>query len=561
MVAAMRKWWPLVAVCSGTFMLLIDVTIVNVALPDIATALGTSFGQLQWVVDVYALALAALVLGAGSLADLYGRKKLYLGGLVLFAVSSLACGLAPNAALLIVARAVQGVGAAAMFSCTIALINAIYTGRDRGTAFGIWGAVVGAAAALGPILGGALTLLSWRWIFLVNLPISVFAVLITLRVVEESRQPGAPHPDVPGIAMFTVGAGAVVYGLVEAAANGWGAIGSWGPIAGGLVVLAGWVRLELRSQAPMLDLRLFRTSRFSGIMIGSLLLNLSAFAGTLYLSLWLQSILQLTPLQAGLVFIPLSVFSFFVAAATGRLLSDKSPRIVLGIGLAIIGVGGLLMARVDAGASWGILVPGLAVLGVGVGLSNPIVTSAALSSVPRERSGMASGAVNTARQLGFAVGVAVLGSVFTAGATSRLADGGAADPAGTATALSGGQAQQIIGSAPAESRAGLAELLGAAYADGLRDVLLVAGIAGLVGALLVVVLVRGPVPDTARQGDGGTARQGDGGTARQGDGATPAGGRHEAGEAGGHAPGKHEAAHQPEHEAATADEPEATPAR
>ena len=166
-----RKWWPLVAVCAGTFMLLIDVTIVNVALPEIATSLGTSFDQLQWVIDIYALGLAALVLGAGSLADLYGRRRLYLGGLVLFALSSLACGLAPNAGLLITARAVQGIGAAAMFSTTIALLNAIYRGRDRGTAFGIWGAVVGAAAAAGPILGGLLTELSWRWIFLVNLPI------------------------------------------------------------------------------------------------------------------------------------------------------------------------------------------------------------------------------------------------------------------------------------------------------------------------------------------------------------------------------------------------------
>ncbi|KQS66452.1 multidrug MFS transporter [Modestobacter sp. Leaf380] len=498
----MRKWWPLVAVCAGTFMLLIDVTIVNVALPDIASSLGTSFDQLQWVVDVYALALAALVLGAGSLADLYGRRRLYLSGLVLFAVSSLACGLAPDAGLLIAARAVQGIGAAAMFATTIALINAIYTGRDRGTAFGIWGAVVGAAAAAGPILGGLLTELSWRWIFLVNLPICVFAVVLTLRVVAESKQSGAPQPDVPGIAAFTVGAGAVVYGLVEAAANGWSSVGSWGPIVAGVAVLAGWVFLELHREAPMLDLRLFRSGRFSGIMIGSLLLNLSAFAGSLYLSLWLQSILGLSPLQAGAVFIPLSAVSFATAALTGRLLSDAPPRVTLTIGLAVIGIGSLLMARVDAGASWGILVPGLAVLGLGVGISNPVVTSAALSSVPRERSGMASGAVNTARQLGFAVGVAVLGSVFSAGATARLTDGGAPDPAGTASALSGGQAQQIVGSAPEEARAGLTDLLTAAYADGLRDVLLVAGAAGLVGALLVVLMVRGPVPRSARPGDG-----------------------------------------------------------
>ncbi|SDP48128.1 drug resistance transporter, EmrB/QacA subfamily [Klenkia soli] len=549
MLSAMRKWWPLVAVCAGTFMLLIDVTIVNVALPDIAESLGTSFDQLQWVVDVYALALAALVLGAGSLADLYGRRRLYLGGLVLFAVSSLACGLAPNAGLLITARAVQGIGAAAMFSTTIALLNAIYRGKDRGTAFGIWGAVVGAAAAAGPILGGLLTELSWRWIFLVNLPISLFAVLLTLKVVEESKQRGAPHPDVPGIAAFTLGAGAIVFGLVEAAANGWAEVGSWGPIVAGFVVLIGWVFLELRREAPMLDLRLFRTSRFSGIMIGSLLLNLAAFASSIYLSLWLQSILGLTPLQAGLVFIPLSAVSFVTAAVAGRTLTDRSPRIVLALGLVAVGAGALLMARVEGGASWGILVPGLAVLGLGVGICNPVVTSAALASVPRERSGMASGAVNTARQLGFAVGVAILGSVFASGTTRALTDAGAPDPAGTESALSSGQAQQLLGSVPQQDRSGLSQLLAAAYADGLRDVLLVSGAAGLVGALLVVLMVRGPSP---QQGHGGDRRQ-------EGDGAQGVG-KHEAAED--HRPGRHEAAHLPEHEVpAGAPDPDAATAR
>src|SRR3954451_16694738 len=227
-------------------MLLIDVTIVNVALPDMATDLGTSFSQLQWVVDVYALALAALVLGAGSLADLYGRRRLYLIGLVLFAVASLASGLPPNAGSLIVARGIQGIGGAIMFATTIALINTSYEARDRGTAFGVWGAVVGASAALGPILGGALTELSWRWIFLVNLPVCVLAVALTLMAVEEARQPNAPRPDLPGIALFTLGAGAVVFGLVRAASDGWSQAAAWGPITVGLVLLGAWVAVELR---------------------------------------------------------------------------------------------------------------------------------------------------------------------------------------------------------------------------------------------------------------------------------------------------------------------------
>jgi EmrB/QacA subfamily drug resistance transporter len=293
----MRKWLPLVAICTGTFMLLIDVTIVNVALPDMATDLGTSFSQLQWVVDVYALALAALVLGAGSLADLFGRRKLYLIGLVLFAAASLASGLAPDAGVLIVARAVQGVGGAIMFATTIALINTSYEGRDRGTAFGIWGAVVGASAALGPILGGALTELSWRWIFFVNLPVSVLAVVLTLSAVQEAKQPGAPRPDVPGIVLFSLGAGALVFGLVRAASDGWSSPQAWAPMVAGLVVLAVWVVVELRRPAPMLDLRLFSNRSFTGIMAGALVLNAAAFSAFIYISLWLQSIGGLSPLR------------------------------------------------------------------------------------------------------------------------------------------------------------------------------------------------------------------------------------------------------------------------
>ncbi|MBB3675777.1 MFS transporter [Modestobacter versicolor] len=506
----MRKWLPLVAICTGTFMLLIDVTIVNVALPDMATDLQTSFGQLQWVVDVYALALAALVLGAGSLADLYGRRKLYLIGLVLFAVASLASGLAPDAGLLIAARGLQGIGGAVMFATTIALINTSYEGRDRGTAFGIWGAVVGASAALGPILGGALTELSWRWIFFVNLPVTVFAVVLTLTAVQEARQPGAPRPDVPGIALFSLGAGGLVFGLVRAAADGWGQPASWGPIAAGLLVLAGWVVVEARRSDPMLDVGLFRSRSFTGIMLGALLLNAAAFASLIYMSLWLQSIGGLSPLQAGCVFIPLSALSFGVAAVAGRSLTDRPPRLVLGGGLLLVGAGGLLLALVGADSTWRVLVPGLAVLGAGVGMANPTLASAALAAVPRERSGMASGAVNTFRQLGFALGVAVLGSVFTAQATASLRDGGAPDAPGTASALTAGQAGQLIGSAPAADRAGLADLLGTAYASGLRDVFLVCGGAGLLGGVLVLWLVRAAAPSSGRpagaQSEPATAR-------------------------------------------------------
>src|SRR6516225_9649123 len=219
-VRAMRKWWPLVAVCAGASMLLVDVTIVNVALPDMARQLHTSFGDLQWVIDLYALVLGALVLTVGSVADRFGRRRLYLTGLVVFAASSLACGLAPNVGMLIAARGVQGLGAAAMFATTMALISSTYSGRDRGVAFGTWGAINGAASAAGPIIGGLLTAhFGWRWIFLVNLPVSVVAVLVTLLVVAESRDPRPRGIDVPGMVSFTVAAAALTYALIR---------GSWG---------------------------------------------------------------------------------------------------------------------------------------------------------------------------------------------------------------------------------------------------------------------------------------------------------------------------------------------
>jgi len=258
----------------------------------------------------------------------------------------------------------------------------------------------------------------------------------------------------------------------------------------------------------MLDVRLFAGRSFTGIMLGALLLNAAAFAALIYTSLWLQSIGGLSPLQAGCVFIPLSAFSFGVSAAAGRILQTRPPRWVIGGGLLLIGVGGLLLGLVGADSTWRVLVPGLCVLGAGVGMANPSLASAALAAVPRERSGMASGAVNTARQLGFALGVAVLGSVFTARATSVLRDGGSPAPSGPAAALTAGQAGQLIGSAPAQQRAGLADLLGAAYAGGLRDVFLVCGAAGIVGGLLALWLVRAPAPDDGHRSTTEAARSG-----------------------------------------------------
>lgn len=482
----MRPWWPLTAICLGTFMLLVDVTIVNVALPPIATSLGTSFSSLQWVIDGYALALAALLMVTGTLADRFGRRRLYLVGLAVFAASSLACGLAPSAGALVAARVAQGVGGAAMFATTAALVAATYHGPRRGTAFGIWGAVNGLAAACGPVLGGLLTeAWGWRAIFLVNLPVAVVAVVPTLAVVSESASGVAGRVDVAGAASFTLASGALVGGLVSAGERGWTATPTLLALALAAVALAVFVVVEHRSAAPMLDLALFADRSFTALMVAAAVLSAAAFADLALVSLWLQSVLGLTPIRAGLVALPLSLAAFAVSAAAGRFLHGRSPVGPVAGGLALIGVGALLMTVVDAGSGPWALAPGLVVAGLGVGLATPVLVSATLAVLPPWRAGVGSAAVNTFRQLGLAVGLAVLGTIFTGRVAGELASAGVPGADGLAVAVAGGGAPGIVAGRP-----DLAPLIGEAFPAGLGTVVAVAGVAALLAAVLVVVMVR-----------------------------------------------------------------------
>ena len=322
----MRKWLPLAAICCGTFMLLIDVTVVNVALPDMARSLHTSFAALQWVVDAYALSLSSLLLGVGSVADKLGHRRAYVTSLGLFAVASLACGVAPTAAVLIAARAAQGIGAAGMFACTYALLSSSYQGRDRGVAYGLWGAVVGASAAVGPIVGGLLTQgLSWRWIFFINLPVSAVAIVLSQRVLSGQRHGADQRIDLPGMALFTAAAAALTFGLIRANDDGWLSAPVLGLIAGSVLALVLFVLVESRSAGAMLDLSLLRRPAFVGILLGSLLSNFAAFASFAYTSLWLQSVLGLGPIQAGLTGLPLSAASFVVSPASAGSCTPGRP--------------------------------------------------------------------------------------------------------------------------------------------------------------------------------------------------------------------------------------------
>jgi EmrB/QacA subfamily drug resistance transporter len=494
-------WLPLVAVCLGTFMLLVDVTIVNVALPDMAIDLDASFAGLQWVVDVYALALAALLLLVGSVADIVGRRRTYLAGLTVFVLASLACGLAPGEGALIAARAVQGAGAAAMFATTLVLLNTAYQGRDRGVAFGVWGATSGAAAAAGPIAGGLLTQgLSWRWVFFVNLPIGLVTIWLARRALAESRLDDRPRIDWSGGAAFTVAAAAVTFALVRVTDEGWTSAATLGTLALAAVALAAFVAVELRSSAPLFDLGLLRRPSFLGILLASVVLSLSAFGSLVCVSIWLQTVLGLGAISAGLVTLPLSGLAFLVAGAMGRHLHRLSARWIIAAGLALIGIGDLLMTGLGGGSSWSAVLPGMAAIGLGVGLMSPMLVSTGMAAVPQERGGMAAGSINTGRQLGLAIGIAVLGSVFSA----RVADLLAGTPgARAADAVTGGGAQSVLRAAPAAGRDALDEAIRQAVGSGLSSVMLVAGLVGVVGAIGVAVLLR--EPRTAPATETGTA--------------------------------------------------------
>ena len=400
--------------CLGTFMLLLDITIVNVALPDMQQALHSSFSDLQWVVDAYALTLAAFLLTAGSLADMYGRRLLYLIGLALFTGASVLCGFAVTTLMLQLSRGLQGVGGAIMFAVSLALLADAFRGRDRGIAFGVWGTVTGLAVAIGPLLGGILTSgLSWRYIFFVNVPIGIAAVAITVMKVAESRAPQASRPDWLGFLIFTVALASLVYGLIESNQRSFTDCLVLGCLAAAAALLVVFVVVERRSAHPMFDLNLFRLPTFSGGLAAAFGLSASIFAMLLYLVLYLQDILGYSPLGTGVRLMVISGAVLVVGMVAGRLSSRVPVRLLIGPGLIIVGVGLLLMRGLNAGSSWTHLIPGMIVGGIGIGMVNPPLASTAVGVVAPQRAGMASGINSTFRQVGIATGIALLGSLFS----------------------------------------------------------------------------------------------------------------------------------------------------
>jgi EmrB/QacA subfamily drug resistance transporter len=494
-----RKWWTLMTVSVATFMLLLDITVVNVALPSIRDDLGASFTDLQWVVDAYALTLAALVLTAGSLADRLGRRRVFAVGLGIFSVASLLCGLSPDPTFLNLSRALQGVGGAIMFAVSLALVAQEFpAGRERGTAMGIYGASIGVAVAVGPLVGGALTDgLGWQSIFYLNVPIGLAAIAVTYLKLRESRDPNATGIDWPGVATFSIALFMLVLALVRGNDEGWGSTLIVSQFAGAALLLGAFLVIERRVSEPMLPLELFKRPSFTGVQLAAFAVSASAFALFLYLTLYLQNYLGYSPLEAGLRYLPVTVVSFFAAPISGALLSRVPARFLMSASLAVAGVGLLLMSGVDAGSEWTTLLGGFLVLGAGVGFLNPVIADVALSVVPKERSGMAAGINDTFRQVGVAVGVAVWGAIFIGQGANKfreLTDGtplaSGDHPRQLVEAASSGSLHQAVASVPPGSRQAATDAAREGFLAGFNDVLTLGGLLALAGAVLALWLVR-----------------------------------------------------------------------
>jgi EmrB/QacA subfamily drug resistance transporter len=409
-----RKWWTLAAVAFGLFMIMLDNTVVNVALPSIQRDLKVSVSSLEWVVNAYFLTFAVLMLTGGKLADMMGRQRIFIFGLVVFTLSSLACGLATTGEMLIAFRALQGVGAAMMNPATLSIITATFPPRQRGTAMGIWVGVSAVALALGPITGGLLSEHAhWSWIFFINVPIGVLAIVVARIVIHESKDTSPDQRlDLPGLVTSGIALFALTYALIEANTKGWTSpeiLTLFGVAAVGFVA---FVLLEQRQRAPMLDLSLFRNRTFTGANVTMALVALSMFGVFFYVSLFVQNILGFSPVQAGAAFLPMTLCIVFIAPLAGKLSDRVGARWLMSAGMTLVGASLVLFSLLDESASFWNLVPALLVGGTGMATAMTPTTAAAMSSVPVDKAGVGSGVLNSMRQVGGALGVAIMGAIL-----------------------------------------------------------------------------------------------------------------------------------------------------
>jgi EmrB/QacA subfamily drug resistance transporter len=505
-----RKWWTLVLVSVATFMLLLDVTVVNVALPDIQRELHASLSSLQWVVDAYALTLAAFLLTMGSLGDRLGRRRIFTIGFGVFTFASFLCGLSGDPTILNLARGLQGIGAAGMFATSLALIGQEFHGKDRATAFGIWGATIGGAVAVGPLIGGVITEgLGWEWIFFVNVPIGVVAMALSERKIVNVFGEHPEPIDFPGLVTFSSALFLLIFGLIRGNPEGWGSTVIVACLVGAVVLFGFFLAIERRTRYPMLDLTLFKRPAFNGISAVAFTLSAGMFALFLYITIYLQGVLNYSPLEAGLRFLPLTLLGFFVAAAAGVLLNRVPLRTLVGVGLGLVGIGLLLMHGVETTSSWTTLLGGFIVAGVGIGLTNPAIGQGAIAVVPPAKAGMGSGINSTFRQVGISTGVAGLGAVFQSQVNSKLAQELPHAPKGLGEIVAEGGSHDVEAlPLPPGIHHKAVEAAKVAFVSGFNEIILIAALVSFAGALLGFALTRSrdlvpagapPAPEQARK--------------------------------------------------------------
>jgi len=415
-----HRGWTLAVVSLATAMLMLDIAVVNTAISDMGKDLNAGLGDLKWVVDAYTLALAAVVLTTGSLADRLGRRRVFTAGMVVFTVTSGLAAAATDITMLNIIRAVQGLGAAAMFATSMALLaHEFPQAQERAKALAVYGATIAGSFAFGPLVGGGLTTaFGWRSIFIINIPLGVFALVATAKYVRESRDPEPRRIDWLGQGMLTGGLFLLVLALLQGNDTGWGSTQIVGELSGAVALLGLFGLVERRVKDPMLPLGLFRVPAFAGAQISAFAISASLFAVYLYATLYLQHVLGLSAIEAGLVYVPGTVLNAVVSGMTANLSGKVSARVMVSGGLALVSAGLLLMTTAGVHSHWAALLPGLILAMIGTGMFNPAVIAVALGSVPESQSGLAAGVNDTFRQAGIAVGVAALGAMIPTAALS-----------------------------------------------------------------------------------------------------------------------------------------------
>jgi EmrB/QacA subfamily drug resistance transporter len=492
-----RKWWTLAAMCFALFMIMLDNTVVNVALPSIQADLGASISGLEWTVNAYTLTFAVLLVTAGRLGDIFGRRRMFIFGVTLFATSSAAIGFAPSQALLVAGRAVQGVGAAFMMPATLSIITNAFPAHERGKAIGTWAGVSGLALALGPVVGGALTeYVSWRAIFFLNVPVAVGAVAVTLFAAHESRDETVERTvDFLGIGTVSLGLTALVLALVEGNSWGWGSTEIVGLFAVATAAVAAFVLVERHGRAPMVQFEFFRSRTFFATNAIAFIVTFAMLAMFFFLALYLQNILGYSALEAGIRFLPSTLLVIVAAPIAGRLTDRIGPRPLLVTGLLLVALALYMQTHIDADSSYaGLLLPSFMIMGLGIGITMSPMTTAAMNSVVREKAGVASGILSMNRMIGGTFGVAVLGALFQAITRSHMEDALASTP------IPAGQRERLaesIGTAADKAPAGLDPALAEqvtrsarnAFVDALASALTVSMAVALAGAVVAALFI------------------------------------------------------------------------